>query len=248
MARAQRTIGVDTGGTFTDLVLRSGEEERVHKLPSTPEAPGRAVLAGLEALGGSGADTHVVHGTTVALNAMLTGRVAKTALVTGAGFRDLVEIGRQERPDIYALHPRRTAPLVPRARRFAVGEQMYAKLGIPREDKPSRLMWFARNFEFFGAPTAMFFTMDRQMQEGQWSDLGMFLQSIALLAREHGLHTAFQEAWAVWTPTIVEILGIPENEMLFCGMGIGWEDPDHALADLRTDRAELDALATFHGF
>jgi nitroreductase len=153
---------------------------------------------------------------------------------------------RGEGAEYHIYPPELTEPY--KSRRFAVGEQMYAKLGIPREDKPSRLMWFARNFEFFGAPTAMFFTMDRQMQEGQWSDLGMFLQSIALLAREHGLHTAFQEAWAVWTPTIVEILGIPEQEMLFCGMGIGWEDPDHALADLRTDRAELDALATFHGF
>ena len=55
----------------------------------------------------------------------------------------------------------------------------------------------------------------------------MFLQSIALLAREHGLH-GVPEAWAVWTPTIVEILGIPEQEMLFCGMGIGWEDPARA--------------------
>lgn len=153
---------------------------------------------------------------------------------------------RGEGAEYHIYPPDLTEPY--KSRRFAVGEQMYAKLGIPREDKPSRLMWFTRNFEFFGAPTAMFFTMDRQMQEGQWSDLGMFLQSIALLAREHGLHTAFQEAWAVWTPTIVEILGIPEQEMLFCGMGIGWEDPAHALADLRTDRAELDALASFHGF
>ena len=135
-----------------------------------------------------------------------------------------------------------------RSRRFAVGEQMYAALGIPREDKASRLQWFARNYEFFGAPAALFFTMDRQMQEGQWSDLGMFLQSIALMAREHGLHTAFQEAWAVWTPTIVRILDIPDNEMLFCGMGIGFEDPDHALATLHTDRAPLSDIVTFHGF
>ena len=153
---------------------------------------------------------------------------------------------RGEGAEYHIYPPELTEPY--KTRRFEVGEQMYAKLGIPREDRGARLMWFVRNYEFFGAPTAMFFTMDRQMQEGQWSDLGMFLQSIALLAREAGLHTAFQEAWAVWTPTIVEILGIPENEMLFCGMGIGEEDPDHALADLRTDRAPLEELATFHGF
>jgi nitroreductase len=158
----------------------------------------------------------------------------------------MAETPRGEGAEYHIYPPELTEPY--RTRRFEVGEQMYAKLGIPREDKGSRLMWFARNFEFFGAPTAMFFTMDRQMQEGQWSDLGMFLQSIALLAREHGLHTAFQEAWAVWTPTIVDILGIPENEMLFCGMGIGEEEADHPLADFRTERAPLEDLASFHGY
>lgn len=135
-----------------------------------------------------------------------------------------------------------------RTRRFQVGEQMYATLGIPREDKAARLTWFARNYEFFGAPTALFFTMDRQMQEGQWSDLGMFLQSIALLAREEGLHTAFQEAWAVWTKTIVEILAIPDHEMLFCGMAIGHEDTEARIAPFRSERAPLSEIATFHGF
>jgi nitroreductase len=158
----------------------------------------------------------------------------------------MADTPRGEGAEYHIYPPELTEPY--RTRRFQVGEQMYAKLGIPREDKMARLTWFARNYEFFGAPTAMFFTMDRQMQEGQWSDLGMFLQSIALLAREHDLHTAFQEAWAVWTPTIVEILGIPEQEMLFCGMGIGREDPEHPLADFRSERAPLEELASFHGF
>lgn len=174
--------------------------------------------------------------------------------VTGAVQHEIVAAVRDKMSETprgegaeYDIYPKElTEPY--RSRRFAVGEQMYAALGIPREDKASRLQWFARNYEFFGAPAALFFTMDRQMQEGQWSDLGMFLQSIALLAREHGLHTAFQEAWAVWTPTIVRILGIPANEMLFCGMGIGHEDPDHALATLHTDRAPLEEIVSFHGF
>lgn len=146
----------------------------------------------------------------------------------------------------YAIYPPElTEPY--RTRRFQVGEAMYAQLGIPREDKASRLKWFARNYEAFGAPVLMFFSMDRQMQEGQWSDLGMFLQSIALMAREEGLHTAFQEAWAVWTRTVVEILGIPDHEMLFCGMGLGFEDPEHPLAGFRSERAPLAELASFHG-
>jgi nitroreductase len=157
----------------------------------------------------------------------------------------MTETPRGEGAEYHIYPPELTEPY--RTRRFQVGEAMYAQLGIPREDKPSRLQWFARNYEAFGAPVLMFFTMDRQMQEGQWSDLGMFLQSIALAAREEGLHTAFQEAWAVWTPTIVEALSVPEHEMLFCGMGLGFEDPEHPLSGFRTERAPLDELVSFHG-
>jgi len=120
-----RRIGVDTGGTFTDLVVGGGAGARVVKLPSTPREPGDAVVGALDAVGGAGGEDHVVHGTTVALNALLTGRVARTALVTGEGFRDLIEIGRQHRPDIYALHPEKPAPLVPRRLRFEVGQRSW---------------------------------------------------------------------------------------------------------------------------
>ena len=120
------TIGIDTGGTFTDLVrLEKDGTTRVHKCPSTPDDPGRAVLAALEASGGAGDGDLVVHGTTVALNALLTGRTARTALVTNAGFGDLIEIGRQTRPDLYALEPRRPDPLVPRALRFEVRQRSF---------------------------------------------------------------------------------------------------------------------------
>src|SRR5262245_21469770 len=84
-ARLERTIGIDTGGTFTDLVLADGAELAVAKVPSTPADPVRAMLAGLELLGGVRAGDHLVHGTTVALNALLTGRVARVAWVTNAG-------------------------------------------------------------------------------------------------------------------------------------------------------------------
>lgn len=135
-----------------------------------------------------------------------------------------------------------------KSRRRQVGESMYNVLGIPREDKMARLVWFARNFEFFECPTALVFTVDRQMQEGQWSDVGMFMQSICLLAREYGLHTAAQEAWAVWTKTLVKILDIPDNEMVFCSLAIGWEDTSHPISAFRTDRAPLEEVVSFHGF
>ena len=85
----------------------------------------------------------------------------------------------------YDIYPRKlTAPY--RDRRFAIGEAMYAHIGIPREDRAARRDWFARNFEFFGAPAALFVTVDRQMGPPQWSDLGMFLENVMLLAIEAG--------------------------------------------------------------
>jgi len=134
-----------------------------------------------------------------------------------------------------------------KARRFKVGEDMYAKLGVSREDKFGRLLQFARNFDFFGAPCAYFFAIDRQMQQGQWADLGMFMQSIMLLAREEGLHTAPQEAWAIWYKTLGDFLSIPPNLMLFCGMAVGYMDEVQPINTLRTERAPLSDFATFVG-
>jgi nitroreductase len=134
-----------------------------------------------------------------------------------------------------------------KSRRFKVGEDMYATIGVTRDDKLGRLLQFSRNFEFFGAPCAMFFAIDRQMQQGQWADLGMFMQSIMLLAREHGLHTASQEAWAIWHKTLGEFLDIPPELMLFCGMAVGYIDPAAPINSLRSERDPLDAFVTFKG-
>ena len=105
-----------------------------------------------------------------------------------------------------------------------------------------------KNFEFFDAPVALFFAIDREMQEGQWSDLGMFIQSIMLLAREEGLHTAPQEAWAIWYKSVGDFLKIPDELMLFCGMGIGYADENHPINSWRTDREAVDNFTTFYGF
>lgn len=134
-----------------------------------------------------------------------------------------------------------------KSRRFKCGEDMYATINVPREDKAGRLKQFARNFDFFGAPVAMFFAIDRTMQQGQWADLGMFIQSVMLLAREYGLDTCAQEAWAIWHKTVAEFVGIPDEQMLFCGLGIGYRDPDAPINRLRTDRAPLEEFATFRG-
>lgn len=121
-------VGVDIGGTFTDLVLSQDGRLTVHKLLSTPDDPARAMLAGLAAVapGGLAALDAVIHGTTVATNAILERRGAKVALLTTAGYRDVLALGRQDRPDLYALHPTMPAPLVPRALCFGLPERLDA--------------------------------------------------------------------------------------------------------------------------
>jgi N-methylhydantoinase A len=125
-----RRVGVDTGGTFTDLLLLEGGRLRACKLPSTPDDPARAVSEGLARLGAAGAD--LVHGTTVGTNALLERRGARTALVTTRGLADVLEIARQARPRIYELEPRREEPLVPAELRFEVDERVAADGSVER--------------------------------------------------------------------------------------------------------------------
>ncbi|MFW6097784.1 MAG: hydantoinase/oxoprolinase family protein [Chloroflexota bacterium] len=125
--RPGRRVGVDTGGTFTDFVWVDGGRLGVHKQLSTPQDPSRAILTGLEASGGPATFESLVHGSTVATNALLERRGARTALVTTAGFRDVLAIGRQDRPQLYALVPVKPPPLVPRQWRFEVRERLSAQ-------------------------------------------------------------------------------------------------------------------------
>lgn len=124
-------IGVDTGGTFTDLVALDPETGRIvtWKISSTPENPAEAVLEGLKRLwakgGGSPEEVvQLVHGTTVATNALLEGKWARTALITTEGFRDVLEIGRQNRPDLYDFFVQKPEPIVPRRLRWEVPERL----------------------------------------------------------------------------------------------------------------------------
>jgi N-methylhydantoinase A len=116
-------VGVDTGGTFTDLVALRGGRLLVHKTLSTPDDPARAVIRGLKEMLRGEAAALVTYSSTVATNALVEGKGARVALFTNAGFEDIVEIGRQNRMDLYALAPSRPAPLVGRAMRFGVRER-----------------------------------------------------------------------------------------------------------------------------
>ncbi|MFN3592479.1 MAG: nitroreductase [Thermaurantiacus sp.] len=146
----------------------------------------------------------------------------------------------------YDIYPKEL-PSPYRNYRFQVGEDLYGAVGIPREDRMARLMWFARNFQFFGAPLAIFCSVDRRMGPPQWSDLGMYLQTVMLLLLEEGLDSCPQECWAIYPKTVGEFLGLPPERMLFCGMAIGVKDPDEPANGFETRRAPLADFTRFHG-
>ncbi len=132
-----------------------------------------------------------------------------------------------------------------RTNRFRVGEAMYATVGIAREDKERRLQQFAHNNDFFDAPSALFCYIDRRMGPPQWSDCGMFLQTFMLLAVERGLGTCAQEYWSIRHRAISEFVGAPPEEMLFCGMAIGYADDSAPINTLVSERMPLDQWANF---
>ena len=156
--------------------------------------------------------------------------------------RGKIERREKETPG-YDIYPREMTDAT-KARTFQIGEIMYGHLGIPREDKRARAEWFARNFQFFGAPAAYFVTVDRRMGPPQWSDLGMYLQNLMLLAVEAGLATCPQECWAVYPNTVEGFLGTPAERMLFCGVAIGYEDAEEAANRTRSPRAPEEEWLT----
>ncbi len=119
------TVGVDTGGTFTDFVYRTEDGWKVLKIPSTPENPARAVLEGLKVIGGRG--RRVIHGTTVATNTLLERKGARTAFVTNRGFEDLLRIGRQNRRELYSFKVEKTKHLVGRELSFGLNCRLNSK-------------------------------------------------------------------------------------------------------------------------
>jgi len=132
-----------------------------------------------------------------------------------------------------------------RTSRYELGEQMYELLGIGREDKDARIAQVMENFKFFGAPCAFFCFVDRQMGPPQWSDLGMFLQTFMLLAKEAGLDTCAQEAWSMKHDSVSKYVKANESDILFCGMSIGYRDDSAQVNSLRSKRRPLKDWAKF---
>ena len=133
-------------------------------------------------------------------------------------------------------------------RRFTVGQLLYNAVGIPRGDRPGRYRQYARNFEFFGAPVALFFARDRTHGPAQWADIGGYLQTVALVARGHGLHTCAQQAWVSFHRTVETFLNLPPDLMIYSGMALGYADESAPINQWRSPRAPLDDFTSFDGF
>ena len=132
-----------------------------------------------------------------------------------------------------------------RTSRYELGEQMYKVLKISRDDKAGRISQVMRNFDFFNAPAAIFCFVDKQMGPPQWSDLGMFLQTFMLLAQEAGIDTCAQEAWAMKNDSVSKFVGSDKNDILFCGLALGYKDEDAVINQLSSERRPIEQWAKF---
>ena len=175
---------------------------------------------------------------------VLTGE-AKTELSRqiAAAYDDPAE--RATHTEEYAYYPTEwKSPFIDRRRK--VGWDLYGLLGIGKTDKERMHAQHRRNYDFFGAPVGLMFTIDRVMRQGSWLDYGMFLQSVMVAARGRGLDTCPQAAFTQFHRVIKRELGLGDHEMVVCGMALGHADPDAVANRLTTARASVDEFTKFH--
>jgi len=144
----------------------------------------------------------------------------------------------------YQYYPREwVSPFIDRRRK--VGWDLYALLGLTRDNKAGMAAQHGRNYRFFDAPVGLIFTIDRVMEQGSWLDYGMFLQNIMVAARGRGLDTCPQAAFTQFHRIIAEQLQLPSNEMVVCGMALGFADPEKIENTLITERDSVASFARF---
>ncbi len=160
---------------------------------------------------------------------------------------DLLSQGRAAYSPEYDIYPKGLDGDYEQRRR-GVGEDLYGALEIARENKAGRMMWFANNFRAFGAPVLMLVHTPKYMGPPQWSDIGMWLQTVMLLLREEGLDSCAQEAWAMYSAQVRSAVEIPDDHIFFCGMAIGYRDPEAPVNQFGVARAKLDECVTWQGF
>ncbi|APH74599.1 hydantoinase/oxoprolinase family protein [Aquibium oceanicum] len=196
-------VGIDVGGTFTDIAAVNGGDGRMEvlKLPSSPSDPAQAMLEGLsrlaERIGVTGAAfTRVAHGTTVATNALIQGRGARLAIVTTRGFRDVLEIGRQTRPLMFDFHTDSPPPLVPRDRRIEVDERILADGSIHREPTEDEIARVVEAVASSGADACAVCLIHSYRNPDHEARIGAALQARIpnlFLSLSHEVHPEFRE-------------------------------------------------------
>jgi nitroreductase len=134
------------------------------------------------------------------------------------------------------------------SRRRKVGWDLYGRLGIARGEGAKMKAQHRRNFEFFDAPVGMIFTIHRRLATGSWLDYGMFLENIMVAARGRGLDTCAQAAWTHYHGAIRPVLGLAEDEVVVCGMALGYADPEAPENALATERVESNRFMSWRGF
>ena len=151
---------------------------------------------------------------------------------------------RAQHTEEYAYYPEQwVSPFIDRRRK--VGWDLYTLLGIGKADKQRMHEQHARNYDFFGAPVGLIFTIDRIMGQGSWLDYGMFLQSVMVAARARGLDTCPQAAFTQFHRLIADELHLPEQQMVVCGMSLGYADPAAVENTLVTEREPVAAFSRF---
>lgn len=134
------------------------------------------------------------------------------------------------------------------SRRRKIGFDLYGLLGIGKEEKERMKAQMGRNYQFFDAPVGFIFTMDRQLGRGMFIDYGMFMANLMTAARARGLDTCPQAAFADFHETIRRVLGVPENELVVCGMSLGYADDEAPENKLVTEREPVEHFTSFRGF
>ena len=151
--------------------------------------------------------------------------------------------GVQEKIE-YDIYPRPLDEEYKR-RRSECARDMYTALSIKQDDTELRLSQIRENFKFFGAPVGMIVTIDRAFAENGWGHVGMFIQNICLSAVERGIGTCLQESWSIYPETVKDILNIPDNEVVWCGIALGYPNKDHPINNYRTSRESIEKFVTF---
>jgi nitroreductase len=163
-----------------------------------------------------------------------------------ARFKTLIAATPMEEPQ-YEVYPANLWDPF-RTRRYQCGEDLYGSIDIGRDNRPGRFAQLAKNLEFFGAPVGLFFSLDRNLGPPQWADLGMFMQTVMLLAVERGLDTCAQEFWARYPRTVAAFVDLPDDHMVFSGMAVGYREEAHPINSWRTRRDPFEVWCSMTGF